>query len=137
MGCVLDSTTVISAERARQTAAQLIFTIQNKIGDQSVVLSAVGYTELLIGLRRETDSVRLRARESFFDGLIQFAPVEPYTEQTAELAGRVGGQQAKLGNNIPFADLLIGATALKLDYSILTANLRHFRMIPGLDVIPF
>jgi predicted nucleic acid-binding protein len=137
LGSVLDSTTVISAERARQTAAQLIVAIQDRIGDQPVVLSAVGYTELLIGLRRETNPVRLRARESFFDHLIQAAPVEPYTEEVAELAGRVSGEQAKLGINIPFSDLLIGSTALLLGYSVLTANLRHFRLIPGLEVIAF
>jgi predicted nucleic acid-binding protein len=38
---------------------------------------------------------------------------------------------------IPFADLLIGVTALSLDYSVLTCNERHFRIIPGLNVILF
>ena len=137
MGCVLDSTTVVTAERAKQTAAQLISAIQKKVGDQPAVLSAIGYTELLLGLRRETDPLRLERRERFFDSLIQFAPVESYTAQIAELAGRIGGEQARLGNNIPFSDLLIGATALILDYSVLTANLRHFHLIPGLTVVPF
>ncbi len=36
---------------------------------------------------------------------------------------------------IPFADLLIGATALLLGYSILTTNPRHFRLIPDLSVV--
>ncbi len=137
MGSVLDSTTVISAERARQTTAQLIAGVQSSIGDQPVILSAIGYTELLVGLRRESDPLRLQRREVFFQSLIQFAPVEPYTAEIAELAGRLGGEQAKLGINIPFSDLLIGATALSLDFSVLTANLRHFRRIPGLHVIPF
>ena len=41
------------------------------------------------------------------------------------------------GNIIPFTDLLIGATALSNGASILTTNKRHFRLIPGLDVIAF
>jgi predicted nucleic acid-binding protein len=41
------------------------------------------------------------------------------------------------GNIIPFTDLLIGATALYHGYSIMTTNPRHFRLIPGLHVIPF
>jgi predicted nucleic acid-binding protein len=41
------------------------------------------------------------------------------------------------GVTIPFSDLLIGATALSLGFSVLTANLRHFRLIPNLDVIEF
>jgi predicted nucleic acid-binding protein len=38
---------------------------------------------------------------------------------------------------VPFADLLIGATALAIGYSVLTANLRHFQRIPGLTVLKF
>ena len=41
------------------------------------------------------------------------------------------------GYYIPFADLLIGATALSLNFAVLTVNLRHFRLIPGLSVISF
>jgi predicted nucleic acid-binding protein len=32
---------------------------------------------------------------------------------------------------------LIGATALELDYSVATSNLRHFQRIPGLSVAQF
>jgi predicted nucleic acid-binding protein len=32
-------------------------------------------------------------------------------------------------------DLLIGATALEIGYSVVTANVRHFRLIPGLKII--
>jgi hypothetical protein len=35
---------------------------------------------------------------------------------------------------IPCADLLIGATALSLGYSVLTVNARRFGRIPGLSV---
>ena len=35
---------------------------------------------------------------------------------------------------IPFADLLIGASALSLGYQVLTGNLRDFQPIPGLSV---
>lgn len=32
-------------------------------------------------------------------------------------------------------DLLIGATALEIGYAVVTANVRHFQLIPGLNVI--
>jgi predicted nucleic acid-binding protein len=38
----------------------------------------------------------------------------------------------QLGRTIPFADLLIGTTALHFGYAVGTRNLRHFRMIPNL-----
>ena len=52
------------------------------------------------------------------------------------LAGRIDGEQTANGVIIPFVDLLIGATALSLGFSVLTANMRHFKQIPGLNVIP-
>ncbi len=51
------------------------------------------------------------------------------------LAGRLDGEQRSRGVIIPFADLLIGATALALGYSVLTVNARHFERIPGLTVV--
>jgi predicted nucleic acid-binding protein len=63
--------------------------------------------------------------------------VYPYTKQTAMLAGKLDGEQQSRGIVIPFADLLIRATALSLGYSVLTANARHFQKIPGLPVVRF
>ncbi len=61
--------------------------------------------------------------------------VYPYTKEAAMLAGKLDGEQQEKGVVIPFGDLLIGATALSLGFSVLTANLRHFQRIPGLAVI--
>ena len=63
--------------------------------------------------------------------------MHPYTVEIAHLTGRLGGEQAALGETIPSVDLMIGATALFLGDAMLTANVRHFRMIPGLHVIEF
>lgn len=83
------------------------------------------------------DPQRRRRREQFFAYFLREVPVVSYTSEIAEIAGRIGGEQSAQGQNIPFMDLLIGATALHVGYSVLTANIRHFRLIPGLNVIPF
>ena len=74
-------------------------------------------------------------RRAFVDELRVGLTVYPYTAETAMLAGRIDGEQAAKGVIIPYADLLIGATALSLGFSVLTTNLRHFAQIPGLHVI--
>jgi len=51
------------------------------------------------------------------------------------LAGKIHGEQRSHGITIPSLDLLIGATALEIEYSLLTVNVRHFRLIPGLTVV--
>jgi predicted nucleic acid-binding protein len=50
-------------------------------------------------------------------------------------AGRIDGSLQAQGIRVALGDLLIGATALELGYSVLTGNVRHFQKIPGLDVI--
>ncbi len=44
-------------------------------------------------------------------------------------AGKLDGEQHIQDVVTPFANLLIGVTALSLGYSVWTANVRHFQMI--------
>jgi predicted nucleic acid-binding protein len=53
----------------------------------------------------------------------------------AQIAAKVDAEARQLGRTIPFADLLIGATALHFGYSVGTRNLRHFQMIPNLAIL--
>jgi predicted nucleic acid-binding protein len=135
MGLILDSSVVIVAERGGRPVGEFIERVINTTGDQEAALSAIGLTELIHGLyRAKTPAVRLR-RESFLNELLADLTVYPYTKEIAMLAGRIDGEERSKGMVIPFGDLLIGATALYLDYSVLTVNLRDFRRIPGLSVV--
>jgi predicted nucleic acid-binding protein len=137
MGLILDSSVVIGAERRGETVVRLIERVVNTTGDQESALSAVGLTELVHGLHRaNTPALRL-LRQAFLDELLADLTVYPYTKETALLAGRLDADQRSQGVVIPFADLLIGATALSLGFSVLTANVRHFRQVPGLSVVLF
>jgi len=137
MGLILDSSVVIGAERRGETVVRLIERVVNASGDQESALSAVGLTELVHGLHRaNTPELRLR-RQSFLDELLADLTVYPYTKETALLAGKLDAEQRSRGVVIPYADLLIGATALSLGFSLLTTNTRHFRQVPGLSVVLF
>jgi len=97
-------------------------------GDQRSVLSSIGLTELIHGVyRAQSPQVRTR-RDSFVRELLNNVEVYPYARDTAILAGQIDGEQQSRG-------ILIGATALEIGYSLLTVNVRHFRLIPGLTVL--
>jgi len=135
MGLILDSSVAIAAERRGNTVEELIEQVVAAVGDQDAALSSVGLTELAHGIyRAQTPEVRTR-RESFINELLRDLTVYPYTKETALLAGRIDGEQQAQGVTVPFGDLLIGVTALSLDFAVLTVNLRHFRLIPGLKVL--
>jgi len=135
MGIVLDSSVAIAAERRGDTVASLLRQLVAATGDQQAVLSAIGLTELVHGVyRAQSAELRLR-REAFIQELLSDIEVYPYTQATALLAGRIDGEQQARGITIPFSDLLIGATAVLHEYSVVTVNTRHFGMIPNLKVL--
>ncbi len=137
MGLVLDSSVAIAAERRGDNVTLLLKQIVAVAGNQPAVLSAIGLTELVHGIyRAQTAQARAR-RESFIYELLDDVDVYPYTKDTARLAGKIDGEQQERGITIPFSDLLIGATALIHGYSVLTVNVRHFRLNPGLAVVQF
>lgn len=137
MGLILDSSVVILAERHEATVEELIARVVTVAGDQTASLSSVGLTELIHGIYRAQTLDRRRLRQTFLEELLRDLTVYPYTRETAMLAGKLDGEQQAHGVTIPFADLLIGATALSLGFSLLTVNPRHFRLIPGLIVLSF
>lgn len=135
MGLIIDSSVVVAAERRGDTVEQLIERIIQTVGDDEAALSAIGLTELVHGIYRAESPERRLRRESFIRELLADIPVYPYTKETALLAGRLDGEQQSRGVVLPFADLLIGATALSLGFKLLTNNLRHFQQIPDLSLV--
>jgi predicted nucleic acid-binding protein len=134
MGLILDSSVLIAGERKGETVGQLLKRIFTALGDQDTLLSSIALVEIAHGIHRaNTPQVRGR-REAFVQELLRDVPVYPFTEQIALVAGKIDGEQQNKGIKIPFADLLIGATAVHLRYAVVTENIRHFAMIPDLDV---
>ncbi|HEY6287943.1 MAG TPA: PIN domain-containing protein [Nitrospiraceae bacterium] len=135
MGLILDSSVVIAAERRGDNVTQMLKQIVAATGDQRAVLSSVGLTELVHGIYRAQTAQARSRRDSFIRELLNDLEVYAYTKETGLLAGKIDGEQQSRGIIIPFGDLLIGATALEVGYSMLTVNVRHFRLIPGLTVV--
>lgn len=76
-----------------------------------------------------------KSRLEFIERLASDIPVYPVSLDIARLAGRIEGQQESKGIQIAFEDLLIGSTALHLNYTLATLNVRHFRQVPGLTIV--
>lgn len=136
-GLVLDSSAVIIAERNKQPVSGFIEAILDAHGPLDLSLSPVTVAELVHGIYRARTPEASQRRREFVEELVSLVPVHPATAKTAWLVGQIEGQEAANGNVLPFNDLMIGVAALEQGYAVLTANLRHFRKIPGLTVVPF
>jgi tRNA(fMet)-specific endonuclease VapC len=135
VGVVLDSSILIAGERRGESVAQVLERVQAICGPQATALSAATAAELIHGIyRAKTDADRKR-RQSFVEEVFLAVAVYPLTLEVARLAGRIHGEQGGQGIAIDFPDLVIGTTAIYLGFDVMTHNLKHFRLIPGLNVI--
>ena len=92
-------------------------------------VSIVSYAEVFEGAFGYPDAgSQLAAYRQF---LSQFAML-PLSDPIAEIFASVRSDLRRVGNLIPDLDLLIAATALHHDVTLVTRNLRHFDRIAGL-----
>ena len=134
---MLDSTAAVAAERQGKNARQLLESVALETGDEGIAVSVVTLLELAHGITRSDTAERRQRRQRFLDELLTAVPVQPVTVPIALRAGQIDGQSQAQGIRIPLSDLLIGVSALELGYAVGTANVRHFQLIPGLNVIKF
>jgi tRNA(fMet)-specific endonuclease VapC len=84
--------------------------------------------------RAKTNADRAR-RKAFVDELARDMIVHPVSLGIAQLAGRIEGEQTARGISIAIEDLVIGATALYIGFTVATLNMKHFQAIPDLKVV--
>ena len=135
MGLILDSSVAIAGERRELPVEDLLASVRGIVGPTEIALSVLSVMELEHGIWRAKDETRARRRRQFLEDLIAHVPVYSVTVELARRAGQIDAEQQEKGVCIAFQDLLIGVSALELGYSVATQNLRHFRMIPGLNVL--
>ncbi len=98
---------------------------------QPKALSVVSYGELLYGAHKST-----RAQENLAK-VYRLAELYPVVEISRAVMECFGGMKASLsdkGISVYDFDLLIGCSALMLNYTVVTNNTKHFEKIEGLRV---
>lgn len=75
-----------------------------------------------------------RAQEAAFALLCQASLILPLTDQVVDRAATLYGDLHRQGTLLPDADLLIAATALDAQRTLVTNNLAHFQRVPNLVI---
>jgi tRNA(fMet)-specific endonuclease VapC len=124
---LVDTDWIISGLGGRPAALQLLASLRS----QGLAVSVVTVAEVLDGAYGTTDPAATIAAYRTF--LVGFARLE-VTEPIAAIFARVRAELRSQGNLIPDMDLLIAATALELNLTLVTRNERHHGRIPGLQI---
>jgi hypothetical protein len=122
---LIDSDVLVWLTRGHVGAAQRLTALD------SWRLSVVTYIELAQGCRDSADLARLKK------GLAaHHTEIVHLTLAISERASALIDELA-LSHGLRLADALIGATAVELGATLLTANVRHFTAIHGLKIEAF
>jgi hypothetical protein len=132
VGFLIDTNLWISIERGKLSAADIhAITLQKPI-----YLSPINLAEIRFGIelmshpkqkQKATATLRRMRRK----------PLLRITGETAEVFGVLAAKLSNLGRGVDFRiqDLWLASQAVQRDFTLLTANARDFRDIPGLKLI--
>jgi len=94
-------------------------------------ISIVTYGELLYGAKR---SAQKEKNTAVVYRLAEILPIHGVSRATMETFTELKIALEKKGQRIEDFDLLIAATAVSRNYTLVTGNAKHFRRIPGLQL---
>lgn len=119
---LLDTTVAVDHLRGDGDAVDLLRRLVEE--DEVLAASEVVRFELVAGVRDDERP----ALERFFS-VVSWIPVG---EDVARAAGNLARRYRRAHGGIDDADYLIAASALLHEADLLTTNVRHFPMLPGL-----
>ena len=132
MGLMVDTNVFVSFERRGQS-----IDLSPWEPTEDVFISAITASELLMGVHRADTESRRNRRSAFVEAIIAGVRVLDFTTAVARVHAEVYADLARRGELIGAHDLLIAATALHHELSVLTENVDEFSRVPGLGVIRF
>lgn len=118
----LDTSVAIDFLRQRADAVTLV---ERHVARQDLVASELVRFELLAGARSD-ELTEIEAFCSAFEWV-------PVTAEVAKTGAALARRYRPSHGGIEDVDYLLAATAIILDAELLTTNVRHFPMFPGLQ----
>ena len=125
MRYLIDADWLIDAGIGRPRAIHVL----NQLSLDGVAVSVIAVAELYEGAFGSADPEATLAKFRKFLGSYALLPV---TDRIVERFARQRAALRRQGQLIPDMDLLIAATALEENLTLVTRNLRHFDRIPDL-----
>ncbi len=110
--------------------------LEAQLGENEAVgIAAITASELLHGVHRASEEHRGR-REAFVEAVLSAFPTLSFDLLVARVHARLWAGLASSGTDVGAHDRLVAATAMAAGWRVGTADVRHFKRIPGVDTVP-
>jgi tRNA(fMet)-specific endonuclease VapC len=130
MAIIFDTDVIIAGERGKLDLPKWV----ESCGDELIQIAAITIAELWHGVVRGIGMHGIR-RADYLNKIIDGLGVLPYTKQTGLIHAQLWAELEPSGKMIGYYDLIVAATALEHRAKVATFNVRHFSLVPGLQVI--
>lgn len=130
MAVLIDASILIEAERGR---LQLEPHVARRQDDESF-LSVITASELLHGVHRAVELGQRARRSAFVEGILERFPLLQVDLATARAHAQVWAVLSAAGTLIGPHDLWLAATCIAHGLTMVTANVREFERVPGLEL---
>jgi tRNA(fMet)-specific endonuclease VapC len=127
MSYLVDTDRVASYLNGRPDAVALLTSLRH----EGLTISIITYGEIYDGIYASNDP---RSKEAAFLQFLRRVEVLPLTRTVMKRFARIRGQLRRQGQIIGDPDILIAATALQHNLTLITRNIRHFGRITGLTI---
>ena len=130
MAVLIDASILIEAERGRLDLEPHV----KRHGDEEAFISVVTASELLHGVHRATQpDVRAR-RSAFVEGILERFPLLSVDLACARAHAQLWADLRQAGALVGPHDLWLAATCVAHGLTMVTANVREFARVPGLEL---
>ena len=128
---ILDTTFLIDVLRGREDVTKRVEDLDAR---GSPFVSSVTVMELWEGIHlADATEAERAAVEELLTEIDEF----PFDRECAMVAGRLSADLMTAGDPIDESDVMIAATGLVHDQSVVTRNVDHFERISGLSVVSY
>jgi predicted nucleic acid-binding protein len=129
MGLIIDTGVLIRLER---DPAAVDFSRYNSAYGEGFI-SAATCSELLVGVHLANTEKRRVRRSAFVEAVLKLFRPLPFDLEVARVHAQLVSSLGR-GTTLGALDLIIGATAIRHGYPVLTTNAADFRRMPGCAV---
>jgi tRNA(fMet)-specific endonuclease VapC len=124
---MLDTNVISAAIRGESKIDQRL----EQLDTSQWCISAVTHSELRFGLALKPNATKLA---KCVEGFLQLANTAPWYHLVADIHGQLRAQLRQVGTPIGHFDEMIAAHAMALGVILVTDNVRHFQLVPGLAI---
>jgi tRNA(fMet)-specific endonuclease VapC len=127
MSYLVDSDIVIDWLQGRRNAVEVLSSFKRG----QIAISVITYGEIYEGIYYGIDRIAI---EAAFGRFLQGTTVLTLNKLTMEHFANIRGDLRKKGQLLGDMDLLIAATAIAYNLTLVTGNFKHFKRVRGLTI---